>query len=295
MNPFEKVSVLIPTINEITLPDVVSAAQAQAEGAEIIIIGYGEAGKVADKFNVRFLDLGQKTKKSSGLNRAVDFTDRDWIIVIDADAIPGEGWGRAMLAEFEKGTQLFSGSVDISQGNYWMRVYNLSLLHEFTRGKPASFRKHLPAINLGFTRDAYKAIGPFLEDIDRSEDYEWTLRAYQKKIIPYFSSEGFVIHLPVNKASFSMVWKYWVASGMDNLRIRKLYSTTLKTPAFMNWPIFILLASPLLAIIPTMRIMLTSPVEFFRNIYLIPAIYLTKIAWCIGVYKDSKKSWKNLG
>lgn len=285
MPDYQKLSIFIPTINETTLEEVVSAACREAPGAEIIIIGYGDAERIATKHQTDFLDTKTKTPKSIGINLAMKRTSRDWIIILDADAIPEFGWGKAMLEEFEKDTQLFSGAVNIDYGNYWMKVYNLSLLHEFAKDSKPSYRRHLPAISLGYTREIYNAIGPYSEEIVRSEDYEWTLRAYEKGLRSFFTNTPLIIHKPVNKHSFLTVMQYWVNSGDDNRRVRIRYANLLKTPTFMRWPAFVLLASPVLAIVPTFRIFLNNPERLFKYFALIPGIYLTKIAWCIGVYK----------
>ncbi len=288
MPDYSKLVIIIPTINECTLDLVTTSAKHQAPGAEIILLGYGDAARVARENKVGFLDLKKKTWKSIAINTAMEHTRRDWIAVLDADAVPQPGWAENMLKEFESGRQLFSGGVDIHAGNTWMKVYNLSLLHEFLKGKKSSDRRHLPAISLGFTREFFNANGPLSPEIDRSEDYEWTLRAYRKGLIPHFSPVASILHLPVNKMTFASVWRFWENSGKDNLKIRQLYADTLGTPFFMRWPWFVLLTSPILAIYPTFRILKSAPKEFLKYWYLVPSIYLTKIAWCVGVYKNSK-------
>ena len=289
MHDFSDIAILIPTINEETLSDVVAAAKEQAPGAEINILGFGSAREVAEKHDVNFIDLQTKTRKTVALNRAIRITEKPWLIILDADAIPMEGWGQGMLEEFKAGTQLFSASVELFVGSFWMRTYNFSMLHEFTEGKPTSYRKHLPAISLGFTRELYDAIGPFSEQLNRSEDYEWSLRALKSGISPKFISSACILHYPVNKTTFASMIKYWVNSGADNLAIRQLYADELKTPFFMKSPLLIVLLSPIISIVPTFRVVRSFRKRFLSILPHIPFIYLTKIAWCIGVYQDSIK------
>ncbi len=288
MNDYSSLAIIIPTINESTLEEVVSAARVQAPEAEIILAGFGNSKFVAEKYSAIYVDLKEKTLKPIALNKAVGLSTKDRFIILDADAVPQKGWAAAMLSAFESGQQYFSGSVDISFGNLWMKVYNLSLLHEFLTGKNSEKRKHIPAISMGLTREFINKIGLFSEDNARSEDYELSLRAFRNGVSPYFHPDAVVLHKPVSKDTFGKVMDYWSRTGKDTLEVRLQYSEELQTPFFMRSRWFILLAAPILALIPTLRIAKTSPREFFSNLHLVPLIYITKIAWCLGAFTHGK-------
>ena len=285
MLELQKLAVIIPTLNDTTLESVIREVQSQMPvSTQIIIAGFGPARQVAEKFNLRFMDTDRRTSKPILLNRFIPQIDAGWLIILDADAIPQPGWAQAMLAAFEQGQQLFSGSVDVEKGTFWMRVYNLSMLHEFTPEKPAGYRQHLPAISLGFTRETFQQLGPFREDIQRSEDFEWTLRATRAGLRPYFIPGAMVVHEAVKKDSFRSVMQFWFKSGQDNWQVRQWYSDILQTPFWMQYPSLILIFSPVLAIYPTIRIINTSSAVLMRNLELLPFIYLTKLVWCWGVF-----------
>lgn len=280
----KEIVILIPTINEPTLETVVAAVCAQAPSAEIVILGFGPARQVAEKFQVSFLDFGEKTPKSIMLNRAVLAMTMQWFVVLDADAIPQPGWAQAMLALFRQGHPIFSGAVDLFHGNFWMQLYNLSLLHEFSAQKPPAHRKHLPAITLGFTRDFFLRNGPLREDVVRSQDYEWTLRAYRAGYTLYFSPLPVVNHFPVEKTTLRSVLRYWVKSGKDNWAVRILYRDILRTPRWLQSPLLVLLTAPVISLVPVLRLLVLSPRLALSHVYYLPFLYLTKIAWCIGVF-----------
>lgn len=101
------ITVIIPTIGEPTLERVVMAARKELPEAEIIVVGFGKSRLIADKNRVFFLDTEVKTPKSIGINRAVKIAEYDWIIILDADAIPQNGWGDNMLSTFKKDTRRF--------------------------------------------------------------------------------------------------------------------------------------------------------------------------------------------
>lgn len=293
MCDFKNISIIIPTTNEQTLEAVVRAACEQMPDAEIIVVGYDSAGKVAAQYQVRFLDMEKKTPKPAGINRAVRIARNDWLIVLDADAVPQPGWGKFMLQGFMEGKQLFSGSVDVGHGPLWTRVYNLSYFHEVTPERRSQPMRYLPGLTLGFTRLAFERIGELNESDVRSQDYDWTLRAHRVGISPFFLSEARVIHEAGNRRSFKDVWNSWARNAYYNWRVRIRYQDYLRTPAILRFPLLILIFSPILAIWPTLRILYTSPKCFFKYIYLIPAVYLTKIAWCWGVFHAATET-KNL-
>ena len=88
---------------------------------------------------------------------------------------------------FKSGKSIFSGSVDISEGNFWMKVYNLSYFHEYLPENPPQNKVYLPAITMGFTRAAYEFGGKWDEKLVTSEDYEWTLRLFKRDLSPGLS------------------------------------------------------------------------------------------------------------
>ena len=293
MSGFENISIIIPTINEQTLEMVVQAAREQMPGAEIVIVGDHSASEVATYYQTRFLDMGKRTPKAAAINRGVRMARQDWLIILDADAIPQLGWGKSMLRGFIEGKQLFSGSVDVSHGPFWTKVYNLSYFHEVTPERQPQPMRSLPGLNVGFTRLAFERIGQWNESDIRSQDYDWTLRAQRVGISPFLLPEARVIHDAGSRRSFKDVWNSWARNAFYNWRVRIRYKELLGTPMILRFPLLILICSPILAIWPTLRIMHTSSKSFFKYLYLIPAVYLTKIAWCWGVFQVALEEKKH--
>jgi len=279
-----RTAILIPTVGEPTLETVVAETKAQVDDAVIYILGFGQTREVAERHGVFFFDLGRKTKKPAALNLAIGQIKAERYIVLDADAIPEKDWFKNMELAFNDGTAIFCGSININKGNFWMQVYNLSANHEFSNEKPPSKRKHLAACTMGFANSFYEANGPFSEEIDRSEDYEWTLRAYSRGVDLWFYPSVVVDHLPPAKSTFPSVLCAFFISGYDNWKVRNLYRQILRTPFVLRSPFLIFLLAPFLAFIPTLRIAQTSPGLFWRKIYMLPFVYLTKAAWCYGVF-----------
>lgn len=284
------ITIIIPTVNEPTLEAVIQSAQKELPDSEIIVAGFGESLAVTQKYFVRFIDLTKKTPKPTALNLAIEQAKYEWIIVLDADAIPLPGWGQGMLSAFRSGKQVFHGSLDMSYGNFWMKVYNFSSSHELLPENKPQKRKNLPACNLGFTKEAYLKGGKWDESLLRSQDYEWTMRLYEKGISLWFEPVPAILHIANGQSTFKAVWDSWVRNGYYNWLIRQKYSHILKTPAVLRSPLLVLLLSPILSLVPTFRIAKTSPKNFIRYLYLLPFVYLTKIAWCWGVYTAASHS-----
>lgn len=174
-----------------------------------------------------------------------------------------------------------------------MKLYNFSYFHEFLPENPAKDKLYLPAISLGFTKNAFYKSGKWDEGLIRSQDYEWTLRLYKNGFQPRFEPNASILHLPTTQNTFKKVWSSWVRNGYDNYKVRKKYSDILKTPRLFDYPSLVLVLSPVLAIIPTIRIFITSPRSSLAHLHFFPFVYLTKIAWCVGVFKAFKKIRKS--
>lgn len=281
-------TIIIPTVSEPTLGQVIRSVKTEIPDGQIIVVGFGASRNVANEFEVQFLDTNQKTPKPMGINKAVEAAIFERIIILDADAVPNIGWGQNMLKAFEEGKMVFSGSIDMSFGNFWMKIYNLSGSHEFLTTNSPQRKKSLPGVNLGFTKEAYRIGGKWDETLPRSQDYEWSLRLAQKGLILWLVPNATVTHIPTEQNTFFKVMKSWEKSGYYNWLIRKKYKDYLHTPNMLFKPSLILLLSPVLALVPTLRILKTSPKYFIKYFYMLPFVYLTKIAWCFGVYKASR-------
>jgi GT2 family glycosyltransferase len=169
-----------------------------------------------------------------------------------------------------------------------MKVYNLSCFHEaLPENKPGKL-KYLPGNNMGLTRDVIETVGEWDEQLARNQDYDWTLRLHQKGITQWLEPKASILHVAFRQSTFAALWNSWARNGYSNLFVRLKYQEILKTPRVLHYPVLILLFAPLLSMVPTLRIAYTSPKNFIRYFYLLPFVYLTKIAWCWGVYKAAK-------
>ncbi len=142
--PTSEIAILVPTVNEATLEQVISAlSRSNVKMLRSKFWVLEVQLEIARKFNTGFIDFHKKTPKSIMLNSGCESSSKKYFIVIDADAVPIPTWFSEMVKLFDQNHKIFSGSVALDNGNFWMKVYNYSLLHEFSSTKPASFRNAL--------------------------------------------------------------------------------------------------------------------------------------------------------
>lgn len=280
-------SIIIPTIGESTLEACVAEVRRQAPNAEIILAGSGFDQSFQDKYSLTVYDTKTRTIKTALLNKLFTIAKNEHIVIVDADVIPSQGWAENMAACFSDGYELFCGGVDISEGNYWMKVYNISFFHLFSSetNHTAERRNFVVGCNYGLTKNVYKRNGPFDENLMRAgDDYEYTLRAKENGIQPWFLPKPIVKHLPVDKNTFHEVMRFWFDTGYPTIKVRARHPKLTHTPAFMSNPWFVLIFSPILALVPTYRVIHSRGSAMRREWIYLPFIYLTKIAWCFGFF-----------
>lgn len=192
-----------------------------------------------------------------------------------------------MLQGFIEDKQLFGRSVEIGQGTFWTKVNNISYFHEGTPDRRPQLMRSLPAISPSFTRSVFECIGNWNESDVPSQDYDWTLRAHRLVIATYLLPAARVTHTLHNRTNFKDVWNSWARNAFYDWRARIRHDDLLRTPSLLRSPWPILLCSPALAIWLTIRIIKTSSKYFFKYLYLIPAVYLTKTAWRWEVFHTS--------
>lgn len=289
-----RLTIIIPTIGERILEDAVAECRRQAPEAEIIVAGANFDPERFKRYHIVPILFEKPMIKTILLNKVFKVVSNDRLVIIDADALPVDGWAENIIRTFESGKQLFCGSVDISQGNFWMKVYNISFFHLFTPDNPAGPRNFVVGCNYAMTKEVYQRNGPFDERLARSgDDYEYTLRAKQNGIQPYFEPAPVIAHIPVDKDSFRKVMRFWYNTGYPTIKVRAMYPQLTKTPAALRSAWFTLLASPLLAIVPTFRVLRSRKKAMMREWIYLPAIYLTKIVWCVGLFAGAMEEKKN--
>ena len=282
------IAVIIPSLNSPLVGRVVAAVVAQKEAwkglettVEIIVVGRDEDGLVPETRGVRFVDTGRPVLAAVARNRGAAATDAELIIFLDSDCLPTTGWLAEHVAAHEAGHRVVSGGVVPAGHNYWHLTYNLTLFHELLSTNRPGPRDFLATLNLSVERSVIEQVGGMDETVNRVEDVEWTTRMRRAGIQPYFWPAASVWH-EHSRTDFSKVWRDCALSGYHMRQIRLRHADFLLAPPLLQYPRLVLALSPLVAAWATARIVWKRPSIARRHWQTLPALYLTKIAWCWG-------------
>lgn len=286
------VTIIIPSLNSPIIDQVIDsilqqqpleALQQQPLEAfqEIIIIGKDDKNLIKPNSLVHFIDTGQPILAAAARNRGITASKAELIIFLDSDCLAQPGWLAEHIAAHQAGHAVVSGGILPKGHNYWHLSYNLTLFHEILSTNPAGPKDFLATLNLSVSRSVIEKVGMMDETVDRVEDVEWTTRMRQAAIQPYFWPKATVFH-DHNRRTFASVWRDCSLSGFHMRQLRLQYKGWLKAPKILKYRLLVLLLSPLIAAWATFQILRKRSIIFRQFIHTIPAIYLTKIAWCWG-------------
>lgn len=119
---------------------------------------------------------------------------------------------------------------------------------------------------------------------NRAEDLEWTVRFRMLGYRLYFEPRAVIFHDPP-RDTWSAVWGHWTGDAHDTLRVRLRYADLLQTPRLARYRPIFLWGAPLVAAWATARTFGHSDV-LRRYWHTLPVVYLTKLAWCWGAFRD---------
>lgn len=286
------IAVIIPSLNSPLIDRVATAVLAQKEAltereipVEVVVVGKDEPDLVPEGEGVRFIDTGRPVLASVARNRGIAATNADLLIFLDSDCLPTDGWLDEHVAAHEAGHQVVSGGIVPAGHNYWHLTYNLTLFHELLSTNPPGPRDFLATLNLSVGREVIEKVGGMDETVNRVEDVEWTTRMRRAGFQPYFWPDAAVWHDHA-RTDFRSVWRDCASSGYHMRPVRLRHGDLLLAPSLLRHPRLVLALSPLVAAWVTARIIWKRPVVAGRFWHTLPALYLTKIAWCWGASRE---------
>jgi len=285
-----QVSIVIPSLNSPIIDQVITAIEKQPLNErilEIVVVGKDEATLLQAKDKVRLIDTGNPVPPGTARNIGIRETTAALIIFLDSDCLPQSGWLTAHLVAHEAGYQVVGGSVLPDGENYWSLSYNLTMFHAYLSVADSAPRDFLPTLNLSVARSVINNVGLLDENLPRSQDLDWTTRMKKAGFHPYFWSEAVIQHQH-NRITMGKVWQDCARSGYHARQVRLQHKDTLGTPFLLRWRWLVLLFSPLIAAWVTGEIMWKRPFIILRYFYTLPAIYMTKIAWCWGASRPDE-------
>ncbi len=277
-----KISLVIPSLNSVTLPNALTAVSAQTRPPdEIIVVGRDEIGAISAFPNVKFIDTHVPVCAAAARNRGIQESTGAIIAFLDSDCIPDPDWLRQHELHQQKGECVVGGSVSLKGSNYWAQSDNVSMFHDFVPQLTEGYRQLLPTLNLSVRQEVIKRVGLLDESFPgaAAEDADWTIRMRRAGFQLYFDPSALIHHKPVRTA-WSNVVHHWRNLGYNAVRVRLRYPKEMRTPRFAKKSGWWLWLSPLIAARITVGIY-ANPV-FWRYWASLPVVYITKIIYCFG-------------
>jgi glycosyltransferase involved in cell wall biosynthesis len=281
-------SIIIPSLNSPIIDQVVAAVFAQdgfRAQDEILVIGKDDKGLLAAEERAHLIDTGQAIDASSARNLGLEEAKGNLLIFLDSDCLPQSGWLKEHHAAHEAGHDVVGGGVLPEGDNYWHLTYNLTMFHEVFSTNPEGRRPFLPTLNLSVGRHVVESVGGLDSSLPYSHDVDWTTRMREAGFFPYFWPQAAVRHQH-NRQTMAQVWHDCAINGKYARQVRLQHRNTLQTPLFLRNRALTLALSPLIAAGVTAGIYSRRWTTMSHFLSVLPAIFLTKIAWCWGAVQE---------
>jgi cellulose synthase/poly-beta-1,6-N-acetylglucosamine synthase-like glycosyltransferase len=281
-----KISIIIPSLNSKTIDKTISSllsCDRDAFDLEIIVVGIDEPGLISSSDVILFDKTERPYGPAAARNRGAAQATGEIFIFLDSDCVVSQNWLKNIQSNFENSKIAgVCGGVRFKSTNYWNVADNFSLFHDFLYTNKAGFRVQLPSFNFAIRRNIFIEMNGFTENypLPAGEDFDLTLRITKAGYTLYFDPQAWVLHIP-ERNSFSLLWKHAYNIGAYSTKINPLYKDETGFPGWMRNRQFLYLSSPVLAMIATLNVYLTTSFSY-KYILSFPAVFISKVAWCIG-------------
>jgi len=275
---FVVASAHLPTVGD-TVRSILAQERADLV-ARVLVFGADVHGVVPADPRVRLVDDGPPAPACRAYNRGLALAASPLVALVDGDCVLWPDWLGRVARRHGEGWDAVSGAVEVPPGPYWATAYNFAGFHDYLAHRPAGPRNYLPTLNLSVRRAVAAAVGPVREDIPRVYDFDWTLRMRAAGFRLYFDPAARVAHHPCGITP-RILWRTWHAGGACSQAVRRAYPRLIRAPWILDHPRWLGLLAPVLACAATARVAAGDPASP-RLWSALPAIWLTKLAWCLG-------------
>lgn len=277
-----KISLVIPSLNSVTLSETLTAVSTQTRPSdEIIVVGRDEPGIMSAFPNVKFIDTGVPVCAAAARNRGIQNTSGNIIAFLDSDCIPEPDWLWQHEQRQQAGELVVGGSVSLKGSNYWAQSDNVSMFHEFVPQLPGGYRKLLPTLNLSVHRNVIERVGLLDESFPgaAAEDADWTIRMRRAGFQLYFDPLALIHHSPM-RVTWPDIVRHWRGLGYNAVRVRLRYPDELGTPRLARKAAWWRCLAPIISARITARVYAKPG---FRRYWLsFPVVFMSKIYYCLG-------------
>ncbi len=240
--------------------------------------------------NLQYVRMDVNVGQSIGRNRGIDKSSGDHLLFIDDDCIADEQWVERMSAALNR-EPIAGGAVASPARPYAKLCHNIAQYHAFMPGRKARITEVIAGANMAFRRTVIKELNGFQPNRKYAEEWEIMLRAQAKGYRAMFVPGAVVIH-DHDRTTLAGIVHYSATHAAETIILRNRYRSLLNTPYLFRSPVFLMAASPLLALEATVRIYLRDN-NLAKLFWTIPSVYATKVAWCWGAALGLWKHYKH--
>jgi len=177
----ELFSVIIPARNEAgRIAATVRAVQAEAERAgvevEIIVVDDGSSDDTSDaarRVRARVLRSEGAGNPGAARNRGAACSAGEWLVFLDADCVPADGWLSALVSAHAAGEHCVGGPLalppDLPVTARWDYYFSSYHMHP---ARPRGAVANLTPANLSVRKDVFEAAGGFNEEHPVADGHE---------------------------------------------------------------------------------------------------------------------------
>ncbi len=237
--------------------------------------------------NLRYVSCGENGGLASARNVGLRAARGELLLYVDDDCIAQEDWALRMSEALER-EPLVAGAVEAAPGGYVQLCHNVAHFYGYMPCQPAGPSFSMAGANMGFRRADLERLGGFKDGVRCAEDMEMALRARAGGYSPRLCPRAVVLHDP-GRNSWRVIFRYAMRAAATTVHLRNRHRAMLGTPWLMRSPVLLVLASPVIALVVTLRIYLSSA-ALARRFYTAPVVYALKVAWCIGAARSLHKA-----
>jgi GT2 family glycosyltransferase len=277
-------SLVIPSLHAPTVAATIASLRRQTaahEIGEILVVGLDGPGVVVEDELVRLVSTGVPVSSPRARNIGMGMARHEWIGLIDADCVAEPAWLATLLCRGDAGSAVVGGAITFGDEGYWTLADNLSMFAEFLPQHAAGERPTLPSFGMLLRREVFEQVGGMDERLPRAHDIDWTIRMRRAGHALCFEPRAIVWHHPPRGTRYDVMRHWWV-SGYDMAIVRRKYAEEFGGSWLLAGPLAVLALAPYLALLTTLRAYRRASGHPQRSRRLLPGIFLSKIAWCLG-------------
>lgn len=284
-----KFTVVIPNLNSPFIARTIESLRRQEYDlslVEVIVVGQDRYNLVQEDDLVRFLRSPVPLSPAAARNLGIKQASGEVIAFLDADCLASTTW-LTVLAERYNDPEVYvvGGGVDFDRDRYWSLADNVSMFYEFMHSSPPGERRILPSLNLSARRIVFDEVGMFDERYPRpaGEDADLTIRMRRAGFKLHFEPRAIVYHCPPRDSLIDLL-RHSFYQGQYSPKIDPRYADEDGIPFPFRNRFGLIAGAPILATGAVFRIFALRR-DLWRYWYVMPAVYISKIAWCLGASK----------